>query len=281
MKTARDWKDYYIAERQSLGRAGLERLLQRAPRANWPTHGALIFPHTRLVDSGELIAAAALAAVRSRRDTIVMLGVLHGARAQDRERVQRAKSGDADCLRQFRRVHGPGVADDQQLWTDEFSLDSFTELVAVAADMEGIPSPRLIARYPFLVGENPADLPGLSELTSLIQSGAGLVATADPVHYGVEYGTDSTLARTSPEAFAFATQSIETEFAHLARGDFKRFLEHCAAARSDFRYSGPVLAHLLGCPRALQITIRELRLVDYTDTQPSWVAGALTEVVCT
>ena len=279
MLTAREWKNYYSAERQALGSPGLERLIHAAPRLACPENGALIFPHTKLSASGELIAAAALAAVHSRRDEVVMLGVLHGARTIDRERVKRARSGDAECLKQLRRVHGPELAGDEKIWSEEFSLDAFTELVELAARLEGVRAPKLLAHYPFLVGADPLTLPGLDELKSRVRGGAGIVATTDPVHYGVGYGAESTLARTSPEAAAFATAAIEKQFACLAERNYAEFLKQCETARSDFRDPGPVLAEIRGGSRALKLRIHELRLVNYADTlnapEPTWVAGAL------
>src|SRR5947207_8640053 len=98
MKIAREWKDYYANERRELGERGLLALFDRAPDVQLPARGALVFPHTRLVASGELIAAAARAAVRSGRDEILALGVLHGARERDAETVRRAREGTAPAV---------------------------------------------------------------------------------------------------------------------------------------------------------------------------------------
>jgi hypothetical protein len=60
-------------------------------------------------------------------------------------------------------------------------------------------------------------------------------------------------------------------------GDFAQLTEH---HHSDFRDTGPVLAHLVG--RGFQSEIHDLSLVDYAGVldaaSPSWVAGALVTV---
>src|SRR5262249_19279721 len=156
------------------------RLLERAPSVELPAKGALVFPHTLLAFSGELVAACALACVHSGRDTVLALGVLHGAREADAPLVARARAGDREARAQLRRVHGPGAARADGRWQEEFSLDGFAALLELAARREGRAPPRLVARFPFLVGETPEDLPGLDELRALVGSGAALVATADP-----------------------------------------------------------------------------------------------------
>jgi hypothetical protein len=280
MKSAREWKRFYAQERAHLGAEGLDELICRAPHVELPERGALIFPHTRLRESGELIAAAARAVVRSGREQILMLGVLHGGREVDGDRVARARAGDAAHLGELRRVHGPGTSGDAGIWTEEFSLDAFELLVAAAAQSEGRKAPRLIARYPFLVGENPADLPGLDDLRDMLRQDCGLVATADPVLYGVGYGTTALLAHTDPSAEKFARESIEHGLALLSAADIRAYLAHCAEVKSDFRDSGLILAELLG--GAWTAHIHTLRLVDYAETlgapAPTWVAGALTEI---
>ena len=279
--TAREWKTHYSRERASMGEAGLRACLDRAPTLDFPAHGALIFPHTRLDTSGELAAAAALAVLRSGCGEVLALGVLHGARAADAALVQRARDGEPDARRVLRRVHGPGVPDDGGHWSEEFSLDGFCALLATAARHEGRRLPRVICRYPFLVGECPADLPGIDELATLVAGGAALVATADLIHHGVGYGTpaENCLPREAPQTQSVADETIRTNLALLATGDFGRFLRHSAEIRSDFRDAGPVATHLLAGSSSLQSTLHTLALVDYADIlnapAPTWVAGAL------
>lgn len=282
MKSAREWKAFYAREREELGPAGLEALVRAAPDVALPEPGALVFPHTRLAVSGRLPAAVARALVRSGRDTVLALGVLHGAREEDRALVAAARAGEARARAALRRVHGPGVAGDEGRWREEFSLDGLEALLAVAARLEGRPAPRLVARYPFLVGEDPESLPGVEELRELVDSGAALVATADPIHHGAGYGTppEARRAREDAATRAWAGERILAALDHLGRGELGAFLAACEAERSDFRDAGPVLGHLLGGP--LRPRLEALALVDYAQVlvseAPTWVAGALLEL---
>src|SRR4051794_3969212 len=121
MRTAKAWKAFYRAERESLGREGLQQLIASAPplSISKDVAGAIVFPHTRLWASGRLPAAAARAVVEAKCQTVLALGVLHGAREQDGPLVQRARSGNVDGLRHLRRVHGPGVLGDREHWSEE------------------------------------------------------------------------------------------------------------------------------------------------------------------
>ena len=285
MKTARDWKEFYARERERLGTPGLEACLDRADALGLPARlrsaDAVVFPHTRLETSGELAAAAALAAVRSGCGTVLALGVLHGAQVQDTALVGDARAGDERARKTLRRVHGPGVPGDGGHWEEEFSLDGFCALLAAAARREGRPPLRVVRRFPFLTGENPADLPGLDELRALraAPEGVFLAATADPVHHGVGYGPPAAELRSldEPATLAWTMAGVREGFQRLAARDFPAFLDHAAGAKSDFRDPGPVMVHLLG--EGLCVNVHGLRLVDYADVlaapAPTWVAGAL------
>lgn len=259
MKTPRLWKDHYREEREALGDAGLAALVERAVEVALPEHGALIFPHTHLRASGHLTAGVARAVVRSERETVLALGVLHGGPAAPRG------------------VHAAAGAA-----ADEFSLDNFEALLEVAARVEGRPTPRLVGRFPYLVGERPDDLPGFEELVRLRAEGAALVATADPIHHGAGYGTPPSEWRRREEALAFARSTIEEGLALLARRDFAGFLAQARVAKSDFRDPGPVLAALLSEGDELDASVLEVDLADYSATlgaaAPTWVAGALSLV---
>ena len=285
MQTAQSWKKFYAQERERLGEPGLRVCLDRADALGLPEPlrgaDAVIFPHTRLATSGELAAAAALAAVRSGCTTVLALGVLHGARVEDATLVAAARAGEPEARTLLRRVHGPGAPGDDGRWTEEFSLDGFAALLALAARREGCPPPRLVLRYPFLTGENPADLPGVDELLALRAGpgGAFLVATTDPIHHGVGYDTLPAELRPSeePSTAAWARANVQAGLDRLAARDFAGFLAHAVEAKSDFRDPGPVLAGLLGPD--LRAAVHDLRLVDYADVlampAPTWVAGAL------
>jgi len=276
--TARAWRAFYARERDELGEAGLSERLDQAPTVAMPTGGALIFPHTRLRDSGHLVGAVANAVVASGCDRVLALGVVHGAREEDADAVARARAGDPDARRALRRVHGPGATADAGHWNEEFSLDGFRALLDLAARRAGRRPPLLIERYPFLAGDDPRTMPGVDELEAVVAAGAAIVATTDPVHYGVGYGLpDADLTRDDARALAFARSSVERALELLSAGDYTGFAAHAAAVRSDFRDVGPVLATLLGPP--LGHVVHDLVLVGYADVfgvaEPSWVAGAL------
>jgi hypothetical protein len=287
VKSAREWKEYYARERAELGEAGLMELFERpgfqdleAPSR--PLHEqAFVFPHTRLADSGQLAAAAALAVVRTGCDEVLALGILHGAREADATLVRRAREGAPAARASLRRVHGPGAPDDAGYWTEEFSLDGFCALLEVAAKREGKKAPRVVARYPFLVGEHPDDLPGLDELRAIVGRGAALVATADPIHHGAGYGAreEDRLPLEDPQTLEFARWTIERGFRALAARDFATFLRHATEVRSDFRDTGPLMASLVDPKRPLEAEILDLILVDYSRAldapPPTWVAASL------
>ena len=281
MKSAREWKVYYAHERSELGEKGLSALLERAPRLALPKGGALVFPHTRLTQSGELPAAVAAAVVREGCDEVVALGILHGAREQDAALVRRAREGAPSARGSLRRVHGPDTPGDAGYWAEEFSLDNFAALVEVAAARANRKPPRILFRYPFLVGENPADLPGAAELRARLDQGAVLVATADPIHHGAGYGAreEDRLPLEDPQTLEFARWTIERGFRLLADRDFGAFLRHCGDVRSDFRDTGPLLAWLIDPAKRVQVELLDLLLVDYSDAlaapAPTWVAASL------
>ena len=276
---ARSWRSFYEQERAALGEGGLAGLLTRARPVDLPARGAIVFPHTKLRDSGELVAAAARAVVRSGREEVLALGVLHGARAHDGDLLRAARSGEEEARRKLRRVHGPGVPGDAGHWSEEFSLDGFRALLDVAAKLEGRRAPRLIERYPFLVGDTPHTLPGLDELRFILERGAALVATGDLIHHGETYGTPSRRRqfRSVRGTLTHAAESVTRGLTHLAEGDVKRFLHHAEGDKSDFRDPGAALSGLLGHP--LEVHLVEIRLVDYAATlgvdRPAWVAASL------
>jgi hypothetical protein len=282
MKSALQWKRFYAREREAMSDVDLDALFDRAPRIEFPSRGAIVFPHTKLRESGHLVAAAARAAVASGRDTILALGVLHGGREQDAEIVRAARAGDARAIRDLRAVHGSGAPHDHGVWTEEFSLDNFTALVSVAANKLGLRQPHLIARYPFLVGIHPHDIPGLDELRSILDAGAALVATTDPVHHGVGYGTppDQCLRRDDPQTVATARRWVREALGQLSLHQSEQFLEQAHRVRSDFRDVGLVLAALLG--RGFASDVVDLMQVDYADVlecdEPTWVTAALARV---
>jgi hypothetical protein len=285
VRLARAWKDHYAKERATLGEKGLDALFDRAPDVALPSRGALVFPHTHLRAAGHFVAAAARAVVRSGSDRVLAIGVLHHARAIDAPIVARARAGDESARAIMRRVHGPGVAGDDERWSEEYSLDNFTALVARAARREGRAPPRVVARFPFLADDDPESVPGVDELARFVDAGCALVGTADAIHHGVGYDTpeNERLAIDDAGTKPWAVAAIDAQYALLASGQYAAFQEEAARARSDFRDAGPVLAMLLRrFGRALAARVVGIELVDYAETldvaRPTWVAAPLTEL---
>ena len=272
--SAARWRAYYDRERAALGAEGLGRLLD-AGEALAEVGTPCVFPHARLAVCGAQVAAAALAVVRSGRERVLVLGVLHGAREADAALVSAARRGDASARDALRRVHGHGVPGDAGRWRDEFSLDGFAALLPLAARRCGRPAPTVIARFPFLVAGDPASLPGIDELCRLVADGCAVVATADPVHHGAGYGTPRDAQRHGDAAAALARGAITAQLDALAAADHRAFDARCTLDSSDFRDVGAVLAEL--APG--RGSIRDLVLVDYAAVldaaAPTWVAAAL------
>lgn len=278
---AREWRAYYADERARLGDRGLDALVRAAPELALPEQGALVFPHAKLVACGRLVAAVARAIVRSGRDRVVALGVLHGGRERDAAAVEAARRGDEAARASLRGVHTA----EGDVATEEFSLDAIEALLAAAARVEGRRAPTLLRRYPFLVGEGARDLPGIEAIRAEIEAGAGLVATGDLVHHGVGYATPPERARSAddPATRPAVEAWIREGLGALARGDTAAFLAAAEATRSDFRDAGPTLAALLGAGDvALEVRLLGLELVGYGDVleapDPTWVGAALAAI---
>jgi hypothetical protein len=161
-------------------------------------------------------------------------------------------------------LHQPEHAD------AEFCLDGFLALLALAAETSGRSPPRVTTR---LAGPD-LDLDALRAEAR----GAALVATADPVHHGIGYGTSPEQALPRDAGSREQARAwIAEQLAALGRGDLDTFAGLSRKRRSDFGRAGPVLLQLLG-GRA-RFEIQDLVLVDYADVlgapQPTWVAGAL------
>jgi hypothetical protein len=273
MDSAHEWKQYYAAERSRLGETHLLRLLDAASPLPYARGGAVIVPHTRLEITGNQIASAVQTVVDSGADHVLALGVLHGARRADRQRVAAARAGDADAIDALRGVH-----DEDGLAAEEFSLDGFVALLDMAARRIGR-SIDVTRRYPFLVGHEPMTLPGLAELREMVNEGAMLVVTTDPVHHGHAYDTppDDCCDEHHPDTVVIASAAVEAQLELLRGHRFTEFEALAAQHRSDFRDTGPVMAALLG--PGFRTRVHDLALVDYSVAlqapAPSWVAGAL------
>ncbi len=183
VESAYDWKQYYAAERERLGAAALLAQFDAVPPLELRSGGAIVVPHTRIEVTGNQIATAVSTVLASDVERVLALGVLHGARRCDRDQVTAARNGDPEARSALRGVH-----DESGLAAEEFSLDGFVHVLGLACDHVGR-RVEVVCRYPFLVGDDPASLPGIDELERFIDDGALLVATTDPIHHGHAYGT--------------------------------------------------------------------------------------------
>ncbi|HEX8793872.1 MAG TPA: hypothetical protein VF765_23175 [Polyangiaceae bacterium] len=275
-KKAAEWKSFYAHEREKLGEVGIAERLDRAAELSLPSGGALVFPHTMLSVTGHLTAAVARAVVRSGADEVLALGVLHGGRRSQADLVKRARGGEQAARQALRKIHEGG----DSLCEEEFSLDNFVALLELAARREGKKPPRVHARYPFLVGDDPERLPGIADVAKLAER-MPVVATTDPIHHGNGYGTALEALRPEEDAAtqSWAQESIQAQLDLLARGQWSAFARLTAEVRSDFRDVGPVLGWLTRRAGAVTGSILELHLVDYAEVlgadAPTWVAGPL------
>lgn len=276
MDSAFAWRRYYRAERDRLGASHLLDLVDAAAPLDLGAGGAIVVPHTRMEVTGHQIAAAVATVLASGADRVLALGVLHGGRRSDRSLVAAARDGDMHAIAELRGVH-----DDDGVAAEEFSLDGFVEMLRLAADRAGR-DVDIVCRYPFLVGDDPASLPGVEELERLVGDGAVLVATTDPIHHGHAYGAaePECLDALETGTRSWARAAVDEQLRALSDHRFADFAGLVERDRSDFRDTGPVLAHLVG-PGFLP-EVRALDLVDYTAAldapAPSWVAGALVTV---
>jgi hypothetical protein len=273
MDSAFAWKQFYAAERERLGRDRMLAMVDGATALDVRDGGAVVIPHTRMEVTGDQIAAAVATVLAYDPERVLALGVLHGARRADHDLVAAARAGDCEARASLRGVHDQGG-----LAAEEFSLDGFVEMLTLAAERAGR-SIDAVCRYPFLVGDDPASLDGIEELQQLVGDGALLLATTDPIHHGYAYGTAPAdcLDPDDPQSMASARSAIDDQLAALSDHRFGDFAQLTERHRSDFRDSGPTLAHLVG--RGFASKIHDLALVDYADVldaaRPSWVAGAL------
>ena len=276
MDSAAAWRRFYHDERTRLGPDVLSEAVEQARPLTVRSGGAIVIPHTRLEVTAPQIGAAVATVLASGTERVLAVGVLHGGRREDRELVAAARRGDTDARDRLRGVH-----DEDGVASEEFSLDGFAEMFRLATARLGRPV-EMIRRYPFLVGDDPSSLPGFDELRQLVDDGAMLVVTTDPVHHGRAYDTPPAECRDpdAPATLDHARSLIDAQFAALAAYDFARFGALAEECRSDFRDTGPVMAALVG--PGFDATVHRLDLVDYAAAldapDPSWVAAALATV---
>lgn len=272
--TSREWKRFYAAERESLLPPTLDFYLD-FDYPVFPEGGAVIFPHTRLMHSAEQIVPAVLSVLYSRARYVVALGPLHGGRSQDREIIQNARRGDATAIAQVRAIHS-GEAD---IASDEFCLDNFEYLLQQFAKRLDLVPPQVSRRHPLLTVDNAAEMPGYRGIKRLLDQGAALLITADPIHHGVGYRTPMAECRSErdPQTIEWAASQIRLSLSLLEERNFSAFRDQAALLNSDFRDTGVLLPSLF--PGGWTSELQSLSLVDYSDVlqcdRPTWVAAPL------
>jgi hypothetical protein len=286
MATARDALQekilaQYAAEHAALGPAGTQALLDRGRRWDLGTTlragGVLVFPHTGVADCGHQVAAAVHAVLDSGADRVVVISVLHAFTSEMEEARTAVANGAAPQGFRHWGIQGTGLERGDE-WQSDHALMSFRHLWAAETQRRGIRGPQVFERYPFLAGGKPWELPGIDELAALAQD-AAIVATADPFHHGLGYGTPAEEAYW-PDAvgLAYAQACIEEGIELLAAGDYWGYNQHCVRVKSDARDAGQVIRFLRG---PMNGAILDMSYTDatalYNAPPPTWVAGPLVE----
>lgn len=269
----------FAAERRRLGRKGVAALLDEGRAFGLAPvlerGGALVFPHANLLSCGHQIAAVVEACLDTGADTVLVVGVLHAQTPRLWEARARVAAGGDLAHEPLWGLQGPGI-DRDKAWRDEFSLSNFLHLWKHATRRRRTRGPRLVLRYPFLVGDRPDRLPGVEKLETLARD-AVVVTTADPFHHGIGYGTPPERALHPQEGgLALARERIEHGLDRLGEGDYAGYLQHCIDDRSDARDAGPLTRHLVGPCRGaiLDLTSHDTAAL-YEQSAPTWVATAL------
>jgi hypothetical protein len=271
--------DLYRKDHDNASQADIDDYFERA--AQWDlasvieSGGVVSFPHARLHDCGHQVAAAANAVLDSGADTCVFVSVLHSS-SQDMEDARVAVAAGAPAS-EFESwgIQGPGI-DGRTDWTKDHAPTSFRFFIEHAAKRRGVPTPRVLERFPYLAGGRPDLLPGIDALAAECEN-AAVVTTADPVHHGIGYG-DAPEDSLAPEAggYEMAHESIMAGCQLLERQDYWGYNQHCVTAKSDHRDAGQVLALLRG---SMSGEVLELLACEFGDVYeappPSWVASPL------
>ncbi|MBS0615895.1 MAG: hypothetical protein JSR58_05020 [Verrucomicrobia bacterium] len=282
----------YAKERNSLSSSAVEgmllrgeKLLAQTPLVNTLVHGgSVFFPHASIMECGDQVAAAALASLlackESGKNQILALGVLHGFVEPLYSLVKDMRMGRDLLKNPHRRIYGPGLPLQENL-SGEFSLDNFHFLLRDAAQFLHMEMPSVISRYIPLVNGEPKSIPEIGDLQKLAKESI-IIATADPMHHGIAYGTPpEKCLPISPAAYELASRIIDGALSFLSGDDLDAFQKYCWDNRSDADNVGQILRFLLG---PLKGVIHDLKLINVEklypeNCHPSWVAAALIELM--
>jgi hypothetical protein len=274
------FKRTYWEEYDALGDEGIAVLLDRGAR--WRLQdvlsggGALVFPHVHIADCGPYVAAVVDACLASGADQILGIGVLH-AWTEDMVAARKLPFSEMEG-HPLRQVYGEGLEGPVDCWRDDHSMVCFVRMLGDGARLRGVKMPKLILRYPFLVGESPETLPGLPELAEVARDSV-IVSTADHCHHGIGYGHSREEAIYFDDAgLAVVRKMIEEGLAMLGESKLAAYLEHCrGVTKSDWVDAGPVLHHLLGPLKSEVVAVvpSDFSQSIYQSPAPTWCAGAL------
>ncbi len=271
----------YAREHEQLGERGALRLLDEARR--WDLSPALkaggvaVFPHAGVHECGEQIAAVVNACLDSGAERVIVISVLHAfSEEMENSRIRVSRGGDPAAEPQW-GIQGPGL-DGPDTWQHDHALTSWRYLWQAETKRRGIRGPEVIERYPWLVGGDPARLPGIEALSRLCE-GAVVVSTEDPFHHGLGYGDSAVIARHPHQGgLEMARRSIENGIGTLEKGDYWGWNQHCVVGKSDARDAGAVYSYLRGpmTGKIIDLTSSDATEI-YKQPAPTWVGAALIE----
>ena len=273
--------ELYRAEHASLTPQETFEMLEHAQSwrlaSSLASGGVLVFPHAGVQDCGSQVAAVVQACLDIDADQVLVVSVLH-AFTDEMEQARREVANGADpTLYPCRGIQGPGL-ESRQDWQTDHVLMSFRYFWNVETKKRGIQGPRVVERYPYLVGGHPESLPGIEELVELSRSSV-IVSTADAFHHGIGYG-DPPESSLEPHGggLDLARTVIEEGLEILGKGDYWGYNQHCVRAKSDARDAGQVFRYLRGemTGRIIDLTHSDAAAL-YHQPSPTWVAAALVE----
>lgn len=286
------YRSVYDSERASLTQAEINDLLDRGKKLESETTltqtlskgGSALFPHTNIRSCGDQTAAVVYASLTACHQTgknqILLIGVLHSLTETLKKALQKETANEDLSDEPCRGIFGPGLPF-EEIYSEEFSLDTYMFLLHQAAKRAGVDLPKVIIRYANLAQGHPETFPRIEEITRIARESI-VIATADLYHHGVSYKISPRSALDiSPNALDFAREKIETGLKLLSKCTYLEYRDYALESRSDSKEIGQLLMHLLG---PLESQFRDIRLVDVSDLfegtpKPNWVAACLVELI--
>lgn len=282
----KDILELYAREHAALGESETHAQLERGATlagqfqlaSTLADRGVLVFPHAGVADCGYQIAACVHAALDSGADTVLVVSVLHAFSAAMEDARRGVAAGKPAADYPFWGIQGSGMAGRKE-WKSDHALISWRHFWDAEVARRGLKNPpRVIERYPYLVGGKPQELPGMAELEVIVKD-AVLLSTADAFHHGIGYGDAPEVAFQPDEAgLAKAQAVLEEGIRLLEKGDYWGYNQHCVMAKSDARDAGQVFRYLRG---ELKGSVLDISYSDaaalYNAPPPTWVAAALFE----